>query len=333
MGYNGNNRGRTHNWSGVGSKKDYNWGLNLTAKALVAPFYLLGALADIANDMGTSSPTYASINAEPSVKLPSRPHEIIESLIEYYPEISQKISILSKRKNDLLLLKRKLQSIRYNVFLLRKRKRIINVLNYKILRKEQSISSFNIFEKNHIGKQISCNQITGKVVVHFSDQAIDKIFHEGFALKQENTDFHEGTNIIQSLAFNGTDWQMVFYSKGLILEDKKQILFVPYKDIEVNEKWIIHYADSDNHGYDVVRTSWRHTRLDGRPDLRYSCNSPIYYVQLYQVELKFKRIEKETSLYIIFQKKEDSANLCKLISPKYDPKNTEKVSQYSYIRF
>ena len=53
MGYNGNNRGRTHNWSGVGNKRYYNWGLNLTARAMVAPFAILGTLIELANEIDT----------------------------------------------------------------------------------------------------------------------------------------------------------------------------------------------------------------------------------------------------------------------------------------
>ena len=331
MGYNGNNRGRTHNWSGAGSKRNYKWGLNLTTKAMVAPFAILGALIDLAYAANVSTPTYAPVKAKsvkPSVQSPSRPQIIMKSLLNYYPDISQRISLLSKKKSDLLLLKRKLQNARYNIFLLWKRKRIINALKYRILRKEQSILSFNIFEKDHIGKPIRDNLIKGKVALHFSDQSLTKIFHEGWVLKKKSVVFHDEINTIQSLAFNGTHWQVVFYSKGLVLEDKEQVMFVPYKDIVVTEKWIIHYADWDTHGYDIDSSSWKYTRLDGGPDLRYSLNSHIYYVQRYQVELRFKKLEKDTSLFFIFQKKDDAASLCKLIFSKYDPEKTEKIKQY-----
>lgn len=332
MGYNGNNRGRTHNWSGVRNKRNYNWGLNLTAKAMAAPFAILGALIDVANEAGKQTPKpsyyYATPMPKPSVTLPLHPHTMLGSLMVYYPDITQRISILSKQKEVLLTLKRKLKSARYNIFLLRRRKRIIKALEYKILRKEQWISSFDILEKGVIGKPISCNRINGKIAVHFSDQALNKNFHEGFILKNKNVCFNEEINKTQSLTFNGKDWQMVFFSKGLVLEDKNNVVFVPYKDMVVKETWIIHYADWDTHGYDISSSSWKYTRLDGGPDLRYSCNSRIHYVQRYQVELTFKKLEKLKSLFIVFQKKEDAAALCKMVSSKYDAAKTETIKQY-----
>ena len=325
MGYNGNNRGRTHNWSGIGNKKNYNWGLNLTAKALVAPFAILGALIDLADDINTHpSENASSINAKsvnPPKHTPSQPHNFIKTLFSYYPELSQRITKLSKQESELSSLKRKLQSVRRNVFLMGKRKRIINVLKYRILRKEQFVSSYHLFEEDIIGEPIDSNQIKGKVTVLFFDQAKSTNFHEGIILKIQYANFYNRINKIQSLSLKGADWQMVFYSNGLLLEDNKQILYVPYNEIVVKETKIVHCIVNNTQGYDVKSTSWMFTRLDGGPDLRYSSNRRIYYVQRYQVELRFMKTEKESSLYLVFQKKEDSETFCKIISTriKNDP--------------
>lgn len=320
MGYNGNNRGRTHNWSGVGDKRYYNWGLNLTARAMVAPFVILGALIKLASDIDASTPKYITYNntklINPPKQPPVQPHNLIKSLVEFYPELSQRIARLSKQKNGLSLLKNKLKSVRRNIFLFGKRKRIINALNYKISRKEQFISSFHIFEEDIIGKPIDSSQIKGKVTVLFFDQAKCNKFNEGIKLRKSFANFIKEANKIQSLSLKGVDWQIIFYNKGLLLEDNNHIMYVPYKDIAVKETWIIHYADWDTHGYDIESSSWKYTRLDGGPDLRYSCNSRIHYIQRYQVELKFKKLEKDTSLYLIFQKKEDSLFLRKKIAPR-----------------
>lgn len=336
MGYNGNNRGRTHNWSGVGDKRHYNWGLNLTARAMAAPFAILGALIELADDIDTSTPKHKSYNNSKSInppkQPPAQPHNLIKSLIEFYPELSQRIARLSKQKYELSSLKNDLKSVRRNIFLFGKRKRIINALNYKISRKEQFVSSFHIFEEDIIGKPIESGQIKGKVTVLFFDQAKCNRFNEGIRLRKSFANFIKGINKTLSLSLKGDDWQIIFYDKGLLLEDNNHILFIPYKDIAVKETWIIHYADWDTHGYDIESTSWKYTRLDGGPDLRYSRNSQIHYVQRYQVELKFKKLEKDASLYLIFQKKEDSLFLRKMIAPR-SRHVPEKIKNYDFRRF
>ena len=341
MGYNGNNRGRSHNWSGVGDKRYYKWGLNLTARAMVAPIAILGALIDIANNVDTSTPQKTSpINTktlQPPKQPPAEPHNLIKSLIDNYPELSQRISILSKKENELSSLKRKLQSVRHNIFLLGKRKRIISALEYKILRKEQFVSSFHIFDEKTIGKPISSKKIFGKVFVIFSDQTKSDTLQEGIILRKQMANFHKGLVKTQSLSLKGSgiDWQVIFYSKGLVLEDNNHILYVPYKDISVKETWVIHYADWDARDYDIESSSWMYTRQDGGPDMRYSCNNRVYYVQRYQVEVKFKKLEKDASFFLIFQKKEDAAAMHKIIAPKskYDPEKIRKVKKYTYRYF
>lgn len=331
MGYNGNNRGRTHNWSGVGNKQHYNWGLNLTARAMAAPFAILGALIELA-DIDTSTPKCTSYNNTKSINPPKQPpvqpHNLIKSLIGFYPELSQRITKLSEQKHELSSLKNKLKSVRWNFFLFWKRKRIINALNYKISRKEQFVTSFHIFEEDIIGKPIDRSQIKGKVTVLFFDQAKCNKFNEGIKLRKSFANFIKEINIIQSLSLKGDYWQMIFYNNGLLLEDNNHILYVPYKDIAVKETWIIHYADWDTHGYDIESSSWKYTRLDGGPDLRYSCNSQIHYIQRYQLELKFKKLEKDESLYLVFQKKEDSLFLRKKIAPR-SRHVPEKIKNYN----
>lgn len=337
MGYNGNNRGRTHRWSGVGDKRYYNWGLNLTARVLVAPIVILGELIKLENNVDTStpkySPSYNTKSLQPPKPLPSEPYNLINSLIGYYPELSQRISILSKQKNELSLLKTKLKSVRYRFFLLGKRKRIISALEYKILRKEQFISSFHILEEKTIGKPIGGKKIIGKAFVIFSDQAKSDTLQDGIVLRKQMANFHKGLVKTQSLSLksSGIDWQVIFYSKGLVLEDSNHILYVPYKDISVKETWVIHYADWDTRDYDIESSSWMYTRLDGGPDMRYSCNNRVYYVQRYQVEVKFKKLEKDASFFLIFQKKEDATTMHKIIAPKskYDPEKIRKVKKYA----
>ena len=111
MGYNGNHRGRTHNWSGIGNKKNYNWGLNLTAKALVAPFAILGALIDLADDINTHpSENASSINAKsvnPPKHTPSQPHNFIKTYFliirSYLKELqnyqNKKVNYLHSKEN------------------------------------------------------------------------------------------------------------------------------------------------------------------------------------------------------------------------------------------
>lgn len=339
MGYNGNNRGRTHNWSGVRNKRNYNWGLNLIAETLAAPFALFGALFEIADELGKQPPSHTSANyatpIKPLVRYLSRPRAFIETLSKYYSELSQRISTLSEKNEELLLLKKRLKNVRKNIFLLGKRKRIINALNYKILRKEQFISSFKIIEKECTGRSLSGSRIKGMVAVHFEDQTNNDFFEQGIALKKKIEDFKDGIHLIKSLAFTSFDWQIVFYNKGLILEDKYNVLFVPYKDIRFKETWIIHPADLDVHGYDIESVAWKYPRLDGTRDLRYSNNSLIHYLQRYQVELKFKKFYEDTSLYIIFSNKEDALALRKIISPrsKYDPNKIKTVKKFSYCRY
>lgn len=339
MGYNGNNRGRTHNWSGVGDKRHYNWGLNITAKAMVAPFVLLGELIEIASEIDTSSPKYTSSVKTKSVnhfpKTDARPHKLIKTLIEYYPEISQRIALLSKQNIELSSLRSKLRTVRRNIFLLGKRKRIINALNYRISKKEQFISTFHIFEEKIIGEPLDSKKLNGTVTAMFSDQAKCNSFHEGARLKKAIANLYKGISKIQSLSLKGADWQMIFYSKGLVFEDSGHILYVPYKDISIKETWMTHYASWDTHGYDIVSSSWMYTRLDGGPDMRYSSNNRIHYVQRYQMELKFDKIENGSSLFLIFQKKEDVSTMYKIISPqtKRDTESIKRVRQNGYRVF
>lgn len=339
MGYNGNNRGRTHNWSGVRNKRNYNWGLNLTAKTIAAPFVLLGALFEIADDLGKLPPSHTSANyatpIKPLVRYLSRPRAFIETLSKYYSELSQRISTLSDKNEELLSLRKRLKKVRKNIFLFGKRKRIIDALNYKILRKEQFVSSFKIIEKECTGRSLSSSRIKGTVAVYFEDQTNNDFFKQGIVLKKKIEDFKDGIHIIKSLALSSVDWQIVFYNKGLLLEDKYNILFVPYKDIRFKETWIIHPADLDVHGYDIESIAWKYPRLDGTKDLRYSDNPLIHYIQRYQVELKFKKFYEDTSLYIILSKKEDALALRKIISPRsnYDPEKIKTVKKLSYKRY
>lgn len=312
---------------------------------MAAPFAVLGALIELGNEIDTSTPKYASsiktksVNASKkkssTILINTHPHNLIKTLFEYYPELSQRIARLSKKRKEISSLNDELQSIRRNILILRKRKRLINALKYRITRKEQFVSTFQIFEEEIIGKPLDRNQINGKVTVHYSDQAMCDFFRDGTILGKQFANFYKGINKIQSLSLKGVDWQMIFYSNGLVFEDSIHILYVPYEDITIDETWIIHYAGCDTHGYDVKSSSWKYTRLDGGPDLRYSRNSRIYYVQRYQVELKFKEIEKETSVYLVFQKKEDAATLCRIISPQThcEPEKIKKVKKVGYRNF
>ena len=225
MGYNGNNRCRTHNWSGAGSKRNYKWGAKISGKTMAAPFVILETLLDLVNDLGKQTSLYSSsyydAHIDTTVQTPSRSHILIEFLSTYYTELSQRISILSEKIAELLFLRNKLKLTRFNIFLFRKRSRIINVLSYKILRKEQFISSFKIVDEAIVGEPISCNQIKGTVAVNFSDQAMNNLFDLGIVLRKRVADFQAGLHIVESLAFKDCDWQIIFYSKGLILEDKK----------------------------------------------------------------------------------------------------------------
>jgi hypothetical protein len=307
---------------------------------MVAPFAILGALIELADDIDTSTPKHTSSIKTKSVNtskkksltlINTQPHNLIKTLLVYYPELSQRITRLSKKRNEISSLNDELQSIRRNILILRKRKRRINALKYRITRKEQFVSSFQIFEEEIIGKPLDRNQINGKVTIHYSDQAMCDFFRYGTILGKQFANFYKGINKVQSLSLKGVDWQMIFYSNGLVFEDSIHILYVPYKDITIDETWIIHYAGCDTHGYDVKSSSWKYTRLDGGPDLRYR-NSRIYYVQRYQVELKFKEIEKESSVYLVFQKKEDAATLCKIISPqtRCEPKIIKKIGYRNF---
>ncbi len=75
MGYNGNNRGRTHKWSGAFSKSSYNKGLSMFSKAIGAPFVLLsqsGKKNHKNTSQNTSSvnldDTFNAILSKPSLK-------------------------------------------------------------------------------------------------------------------------------------------------------------------------------------------------------------------------------------------------------------------------
>ena len=163
----------------------------------------------------------------------------------------------------------------------------MDVLRYRITRKEQFVTSFHVFEESLIGEPLVCNQIKGYVKILFFDQAKSRNYHEGISLSKQYSVFYKGVNTIKTLSLKGADWQILFYSKGLVLEDYNQMVYVPYEDITAIETCI--------------------AQID---------KNKLYHIKRHQVELLFNKLEKKTSMYLIFQKKEDSINLCKIISPQ-----------------
>ena len=182
MGYNGNNRGRTHNWSGVGDKRYNNWGLNLTAKAMVAPFAILSALSKI--ELTPSS----AITEQPVETFSHRngtPSELISALENKNDELH-----ISYRKVEFI--KQDIKNIKWNIFLLgldiihrKSNKRKKRLLNYIVERRERLINPIELSSFG-VGSSIKPDSIIGRVAIHDTPQHKNNSFSLGCLCKKND---------------------------------------------------------------------------------------------------------------------------------------------------
>lgn len=103
----------------------------------------------------------------------------------------------------------------------------------------------------------------------------------------KNTSFFDVNNApILSLYF--TSIELLFYSHFIIVMTENNFSIIDYKDISttISIRQIIPYPSSFSSNFNIINTQWKHSCLDGSPDLRYKNNLKQSTVQVKIVELE-----------------------------------------------
>ena len=328
MGYNGNNRGRTHRWSGVGDMRHYKWGLNITAKAMVAPFAIMAALVEMENSVSedtTQQPeaTFESKNNTPIAILKS-----CEDKTDNLHKLYRKVAFV---RRDISNIKRTILFLKLDILHRKESKRIINLLTYLIQRRERLINPICLFDYN-VGEPIKSSAITGRVTIHSAPQN-SNTFNLGCLCKKDTKIFHKYIETVDTLSIRTRKWQILFFSNALLLESKKGFAIVPYENIRWTKQDVINHGLTNTHGYEVYYQTWYHARVDGGPDRRFKENHPIYTIRRYQLSLKF--LLANNIIYLIFDNNNDAKNIGNIISQKASSKilgNDVKLLSWSEQR-
>lgn len=325
MGYNGNNRGRTHKWSGVGDKRHYNWGLNFTSKAIVAPFAIMAALIDmedaVSSDMDKHPEfTYDSHNNAPISVLKS-----YEDKKDNLHKLYRKVAFI---KRDIHNIRRYIFFLRFNIFNRKESIRKQKILTYLIQRRERLISTISLIDFG-VGEPINSSAISGRVTIHNTPQKGDS-FSLGCLCKKDTRIFHKYIETVDTLSIRTRKWQILFFTKAMFLESKKGFTVIPYENINWSKQEVINHGLTNTHGYEVYYQTWYHARVDGGPDRRYKNNYPVYSICRYQISLKFLTADK--FIYLIFENDDTATNFSNIISQKASfPIATDDVKLLSWI--
>ena len=162
MGYNGNNRGRTHKWSGVGDKRHYNWGLNLTSKAIVAPFAIMAALIEMENSVSND------LNQQPEITFDSHndaPISILKSYENPKDDLHKLYRKVAFIRQDIRNIKRNIFFLKLNLFNRKESVRKQKILSYLIERRERLIDAISLIDFG-VGDPINSSAFSGRVTIH-----------------------------------------------------------------------------------------------------------------------------------------------------------------------
>lgn len=309
MGYNGNNRGRTHKWSWVGDKRHYNWGLNFTSKAIVAPFAIMAALIDMENAVSSDMDKHPEITYDNHNNAPISVLKSYEDKKDNLHKLYRKVAFI---KRDIHNIKRYIFFLKFNIFNRKESVRKQRILTYLIQRRERLISTISLFDFG-VGGPINSSAISGRVTIHNTPQKGDS-FSFGCICKKDTRIVHKYIETVDTLSIRTRTWQILFFTKAMFLESKKGFAIIPYEDIKWSKQEIINHGLTNTHGYEVYYQTWYHARVDGGPDRRYKSNYPIYSILRYQISLKFLKADK--SFYLIFDKGDTAKNFSNIISQK-----------------
>ena len=309
MGYNGNNRGRTHKWGGVGDKRHYNWGLNLTAKAMVAPFAVLATLADV-DKKSSNTPieqieTFTSKNSSPS--------EIIKALENKNDELHKSYRQITIIKRDIANIKRTkfllgLDFFHYNI---NKRKRLL--LNFIIERRKRLLNPIELSDYG-VGEAITKTAIKGRVAMHDTPQQSNDVFSLGCICDKEEKCFHEEIHHASTFSISTRRWQILFFEKAMFFENKKGFVIIPYNNVKTTHNKVRNGDLRRTYGYETTYSTWYHSRKDGGPDRRFKENFQLFTIRRYQTIISIKGVTKPFCL--ILDNSSDTNALKEIISPK-----------------
>lgn len=313
MGYNGKNRGRTHNWSGVGDKRYYNWGLNLTAKAMVAPFAILATLAKM--DTRTSTSSYAE---EPVVSFSngnSSPSELIRAMEDKNDELHVLYRNILFIKRDIKNIKWNIRLLGFDVFHWKRNSRTRKLLRYVIERRKRLVKQIELSDYN-VGSPIKPAALLGRIAIHDTSQHNNGTFSLGCLCKIESRVFHKDISHERTFSISTSCWQMLFFENAVFIEDRKGFVILPYNLFKTSYLQIYNGRLSQTYGYHVAGTSWYHSRIDGGPDRRFKENFQLYTIIRHQVEIKITGYNKP--LYFILETTYDYKALFKILNKRYN---------------
>lgn len=313
MGYNGNNRGRTHRWSGVGDMRHYKWGLNVTTKAMVAPFAIMAALVEMENSASNESIQQPEVTFENKNNAPIAILKLCEDKTDKLHKLYRKVAFV---RHDIHNIKRYIFFLKFNLFHRKESLRKERLLKYIIQRRERLIEAISLFDYG-VGEPIKTSSISGRITIHNAPQDSNN-FNLGCLCKKDTKIFHKYIETVDTLSIRTNKWQIRFFSKAMFLESKRGFAIVPYKNLKWTKQDVINYGLTNTHGYEVYYQTWYHARVDGGPDRRFKENHPIYSIRRYQLGLNFLTANK--SVYLIFDNNDDAKNLGNIIAQKANSK-------------
>ena len=273
MGYNGNNRGRTHRWSGVGDKRYYNWGLNLTTRAIVLPFAIMKALVEV-GEMASGDNSYYNSKQVAFTNKSRIPSDILKYKGDKNNKLHNDYHKIIKEKHEIRDIKRNIWLQKFILFCPKKVKRKVSLLYYLIQRKKRLLYDINITEYG-VGSPVQKNLFAGQVTIHNESQ-LYKDSDCGCLCEQQIQLFHKNIYRPETLVISTKSWQILFYSKAMFIENKKNFTIIPYSQIKC-------------FAHEIISGKIRH-----------------------QVTLYVEGVKK--SIYLIFDRKKDAGSLNFLVS-------------------
>lgn len=289
--------------------RHYKWGLNITTKAMVAPFAIMAALVEMENSVSNETPQQPEATFESKNNAPIAILKSYEDKTDNLHKLYRKVAFI---RRDISNIRRNILFHKLDLFHRKESKRKINLLTYLIRRRERLIDTISLFDFN-VGEPIKSSSLTGRVTIHSAPQNSNS-FNLGCLCKKDTKIFHKYIETVDTLSIRTRKWQILFFSKALFLESKKGFAIVPYENIRWTKQDVINHGLTNTHGYEVYYQTWYHARVDGGPDRRFKENHPIYSIRRHQLSLKFLLANK--FIFLIFDNNDDAKNIGNIISQK-----------------
>ena len=309
MGYNGgiNKRGYYRRYHGMYRKSSYRSGEKILSSLIIGGLELIStAASSTSNPKGTSIRKRKAVSEQNAYTPPLKPLYIEDSIIN---RIASDQIYQLKDDYDTVVLNNKLIShqigklrnkvklnsfLRSLFYLIPKYRSVfedkITSINSSIIQKEQEIEdpiiNVSTLLNNDLPDRTLVNR--GKIIMAFYDVNSESYINRHKTLNvSEVYESNFNYNYPAIGIFKSEIIQLHLFHKGLIVIGNGACGIVDYNDITAHYATINIKTRYIENGLKVVRKTWLHAKVNGKPDLRYNENYEINFVEYGCLKLNF----------------------------------------------